>query len=269
MKLSADTIKKRMLEFTQLFSIERNVFQRFVIVYKYIYFLNTDPVAKSVLQKIFDETSKVMGEHSEDCLDEDQFLDVKGQAIFSRQFWIYYSNLEIIYGKMKKLKKCGVDDKLEFETLCQLFSKPYSRDMLSLSFKVVNSEIFNQLDKESFFEAEKEETWFDDKLSVLYVRSKKVLINKQDKITNAHKLLHHIFITNKNNIEDEFFYSEIADDEFGDMDYTKDQEAWKRYHRASEYVNEKICEQTDNEIRDFLVYNTGKQGRVKINKAYL
>ncbi len=119
-----------------------------------------------------------MGEHSEDCLDEDQFLDVKGQAIFSRQFWIYYSNLEIIYGKMKKLKKCGVDDRLEFETLCQLFSKPYSRDMLSLSFKVVNSEVFTQLNQTLFFDDSGEETRFDAKHSILYVKGKKILINK-------------------------------------------------------------------------------------------
>lgn len=269
MKLSADTIKKKMLELTQLFSIERNVFQRFVIVYRYIYFLNSDPVTKGILQKIFDETAKVIGEHGEENFNEDEFLDVKGEAIFSRQFWIYYTNLEVIYGKMKRLKTCAVDDKIEFDNLCRLFSKPYSRDMLELSFKVVNSEIFNQLDRDCFLVSEHEETYFDDKKSILYIKGKQVLINRQDKITNAHKLLCHIFITNKDNINEDFYYAEIAEDEFGELEYSSKRNGWKRYHRACEYVNGKVHEQTDGDIENFLVYNTGKKGRVKVNKKYL
>ena len=38
-----------MLEFTKLFCIETNIFQRFVIVYKYFKFLNKDPIVKDVL----------------------------------------------------------------------------------------------------------------------------------------------------------------------------------------------------------------------------
>lgn len=269
MKLSAETIKKKMLEFTQLFSIERNVFQRFVIVYKYIYFLHSDPITKNILQRIFDDTAKTLGEHSEECMDEDQFLNVKGEAIFTRQFWIYYTNLEVIYGKMTKMKTCGIEDKAEFDNLCRLFSKPYSRNMLELSFKVVNSEIFNELDKEDFFVSGQEETSFDPKHSILYVKGKKVLINKQDKITNAHKILHHVFVTNKDNTMDDFYYAEIAEDEFGELEYSSRRDGWKRYHRACEKVNQKASEQTDGDINDFLVYNTGKREYVKVNKKYL
>jgi len=145
MKLTADTIKEKMLEFTQLFSIERNVFQRFVIVYKYICFLHSDPLTKGILQKIFDSTAKVIGTDTDECLNEEEFLAVKGEAIFSRQFWIYYTNLEVIYAKMKKMKTHELDEAVEYDNLCRLFSKPYSKDMLELSFKVINSEIFHEL----------------------------------------------------------------------------------------------------------------------------
>ena len=167
------------------------------------------------------------------------------------------------------MRSCGINNKEELENLYKLFSKPYSRDMLELSFKVVNSEIFEELDKKSFFDKSSDDTSFDKKRSILYIKGKKVLINKQDRITNAHKLLHHIFVRNKKNIEDEFFYAEIAEDEFDDLDYRSQKNAWKRYHRACEYVNLKTSEQTDGDINDFLVYNTGKQGKVTINKKYL
>jgi len=268
MSTSPDTIKQKMLEFARLFNIERNVFQRFVIVYKYIYFLHSDPITKGILQKIFDHTSKVMGEHGENNLNEEQFLSVKGEAIFTRQFWIYYTNLEHIYEKMKGMRTCGIDDKAEIENLCRLFSKPYSSEMLMLSFRVVNSEVFDELDKDCFFDKNKDEIRFDYKKSILYIRGKKVLINRQDKITNAHKLLYYIFITNKNNIDDDFYYAEIAEDEFHELDYKTKPNNWSRYRRICQYVNEKVSEQTGGDIRDFLVYNTGKTGKVTINKKY-
>lgn len=136
-----------MLEFTKLFCIETNIFQRFVIVYKYFKFLNTEPIVKDVLQKIFDDTAKIIGEPEEN-MDEDKFLKVKGDALFSREFWVYYTNLEVIHGKMKKLQKCHLTDKSELEQLSKLFSKPYSKKMLELSLEVINSEVFNRLDQE-------------------------------------------------------------------------------------------------------------------------
>lgn len=270
MNLSAQNIKEKMDEFARLFSIERNLFQRFVIVYKYIRFLNSDPLVKNVLQKIFDDTAKVIGEPDE-CMDEDKFLNVKGKAIFSQEFWIYFNNLETIYGKMKKMKNCRIQDKKEFDTLCRLFSKPYSKQMLELSFKVVNSEVFDRIDQECFFccEDKSDKTYFDEKKSILYVKGRKIKITKQDKITNAHKILKYIFIDNKDNLNDDFYYSEIAEDEFGELEYNKDEKAWKKYHDSCKYINKVVEEKTKKQIKKFLIHNTGSRGRVKINKKYI
>lgn len=270
MKLFVSNIKEKMLEFTRLFSIETNVFQRFVIVYKYFRFLNRDPLVKNVLQKIFDETAKLVGEPEED-MNEDRFLDVKSEAIYSKGFWIYYTNLEVIHGKMKRLQKCHLADKAELEKLSKLFSKPYSKKMLELSFEVVNSEVFNRLDQESFCEDDEHEgeTYFNEDKSVLYVTGRKVLINKQDKITNAHKVLRYMFVSNKDNLTDDFYYSEMADTEFGELDYNRNPKAWERYRDTCKYINKLVQEQTDNVVKGFLMYNTGQKGRVKINKKYL
>ncbi len=259
-----------MLEFTKLFCIETNIFQRFVIVYKYFRFLNKDPIVKDVLQKIFDDTAKIIGEPEEN-MDEDKFLKVKGEALFSREFWVYYTNLEVIYGKMKKLQKCHLSDKTELEQLSKLFSKPYSKKMLELSFEVVNSEVFNRLDQETFcVEDEKDgETYFDEQNGILYIKGEKVEINKQDKITNAHKILRHIFVTNKDNTADDFFFSEIAEDEFQELDYKNRTNNWRKYARACEHINAKAKEQTGEAVIDFLIFNTGDTAKVKINSKYL
>jgi len=266
----ARNIKEKMNEFARLFSIEANIFQRFVIVYKYIRFLNSDPLIKSILQDIFNNTAKVIGSPDE-LLDEDKFLDVEGQMLFSHEFWIYYKNLEIIYGKMKKMKACCLKEKDDFNSLCNLFSKPYSKQMLELSFKVINSEIFDQLDQKAFIASTNndDKTYFDDIKGILYIKSMRVIIDKQDKITNAHKILRHIFITNKTNIFDDFYYAEIAEDEFGELDYKSDKNNWRKFHTACEILNNKIQKQTKNEINKYLIYNTGIKGKVKISKKYL
>lgn len=128
MTICAQTIKEKMSEFARLFSIERNIFQRFVIAYKYFTYLNTEPVIKDILQKIFDDTAKLMGEPEN--MDEDKFLEVKGEALYSQSFWMYYTNLEIIHGKMKKLKKCHIDDKTDCDNL-----KKLKRNLKEIIFK--------------------------------------------------------------------------------------------------------------------------------------
>jgi len=263
-------IKEKMLEFTRLFCIETSIFQRFVIIYKYIYFLNSDPLAKNIMQGIFDDHIKLMGESSDNYGDEDEFLKIKGDVLFSKEFWTYYSNLELVHKKMKKLKKSCVANKEEFDNFCRLFSRPYSKDMLVLSFKVVNSEVFDRLDKECFLNGKDDDnkTRFDEQKSVLYVRGVKVIINMKKKTTNAHKILHHIFVTNKGNLNDEFYFAEIAEDEFHELDYKGRKNNWRKYARACGDVNKKINKQ-DTEIPDFLVFNTGSQGNVRINNKYL
>ena len=271
MRLAIRKIKQKMLELTRLFCIEGNIFQKFVIVHKYIWFLNKDPLTKDILQKMFDDTSKVIGLLNRESMDEEEFLDVKGEAICTNDFWMYYSNLEVIYGKMKKIKECKICDKIKFDNLCRLFSKPYSQEMLELSFKVINSNVFDQLDQKSFLSDGKSEkqTWFDEKKSVLYIKGKKIYINRQDRMTNAHKVLRYIFITNKSNLTDDFFFSEIAEGEFGELDYKNRKNNWRTYFRACRDINTKIFAQTNELINNFLLFNTGRKGKVSVNKKHL
>jgi hypothetical protein len=270
MKAYYSALKEKMLELTRLFCIETNIFNRFVIIYKYITLIDKDPITKGVLQKIFDNTANMMGEAGQE-LNEDKFLNVKSEVIHTNEFWVYYSNLKIIYSRMKKIKECKICEKKEYDDLCRLFSKPYSKDSLKLSFKVVNSSIFEHLDQTNFLTEDDEEdkkTWFDEKRSTLWVKGEKIVIGKQDKIGNAHKLLRYIFISNKDNLKDDFFYSEMAEDEFEDFDeYKENHNRWRRYHAICCEVNKKIEDVI--KIKDFLKYNTGRKGKFIVNKKYL
>ncbi len=270
MKAYCSGLKEKMLELTRLFCIERNVFQKFVIVYKYITLIDKDPITQGILQKIFDDTARVMGEAGQN-LNEDRFLNVKNEVIHTNEFWVYYSNLKVIHSRMKKIKECHFYEKAEFEDLCRLFSKPYSPESLKLSFKVVNSNIFDRLDQDSFLEDEDDDkkTWFDEKKSLLYIKGLKIAIAKQNKETNAHKILKYIFVTNKDNLEDSFFYSEIAADEFGDTEYKADKNSWRKYFYACEEIQNKIRKATKNDVDNFLIFNTGQKGFIKLNSEYL
>lgn len=272
MKAYCSGVKEKMLELTRLFCVERNIFQKFVIIYKYITFIDKDPITQGILQRIFDDTAKAMGKAG-DSLNEDRFLNVESEVIHTNEFWVYYSNLKIIHSRMKKLKGCKVYEETDFNNLCRLFSRPYSAESLKLSFKVVNINIFDHLDQDSFLEEDEEEddkkTWFDDKKSILYIKGLKIAIAKQNKETNAHKILKYIFVDNKDNLDDDFFYSEIAADEFGDMEYKADKNSWRKYFYACEEIQNKIIKTTKGGVDNFLIFNTGQKGKLKLNSEHL
>ncbi len=270
MKAYYSTLKERMLELTRLFSVENSIFQRFVIIYKYITLINKDPITKNILQKIFDNTVNLMGEIGQD-LNEDNFLNVKSEIIHTNEFWVYYSNLKIIYNQMKKIKACQVYEKKDFNNLARLFSKPYSKESLRLSFQVINSNIFEELDRKSFLSSEDDnkKTWFNEKRSILYIKGEKINIKRRSADSNDHKILKYIFINNKNNLKDQFFFSEIAEDAFYDEEYRNNKNSWRKYHDACQKLKNKVVDNTKNKITDFFIFNSGKKGSIKINPKYL
>jgi|GEM_PF-3152633 len=110
---------------------------------------------------------------------------------------------------------------------------------------------------------------FDSKESLLFVEGFKIPISMRDKKTIAHDILEYIFIDNSENIDDDFYYSEIASEKFGDTGYKGTPTAWRRYQAACMDIQDKVRKQTANTIEDFLIYNASQRGRVRINQKYL
>lgn len=110
---------------------------------------------------------------------------------------------------------------------------------------------------------------FDEKKSVLNFKDYHIKIARQDEPTVAHGILNYIFNKSNRPLTDEFFFAEIAEAEFGDLDYTKKPNSWKRYYIACKDINEKIRKATPDKIEDFLRFNTGQKAKVLINAKYL
>jgi hypothetical protein len=110
---------------------------------------------------------------------------------------------------------------------------------------------------------------FDEKKSQLNFMGYRIQIARQDEPTVAHGILNHIFNNSDQELTDQFFFSEIADAEFGDLEYTKKPNAWKRYYIACKDIQEKIRTGTPEKIDDFLQFNTGQKAKVLINPKYL
>jgi len=272
MSLPHNTLKQKMLELTSLFSVETTIFERLVLIYKYFRLIDNDPLAKEMLQKIFNDSLEVFGKYDYE-IDElgKEFTTVDGKVLETTRFWHYMTNLRIIHRCMEKLYKSDLKDTKLMNDLRNLFSRSYSQETYELSMNIINNEVFEKLSEQKFVHLldKGSKTFFDDKKSALYVKGHGVQINKQGKITNAHKILHHIFVSNKDNITDEFYFSEIAEDEFGELDYKSRKNNWRTYARACEHVNSKVKKQTDGQITDFLVISSGTTGHVKVNPKYL
>lgn len=105
---------------------------------------------------------------------------------------------------------------------------------------------------------------FDAERSLLYVMGKRVRINMRSRETNAHKILKYLF--SQKNISDEAYYSEIIEEAFGESHKTT---KWTRCFTACRDIQNKVRGQTVDKIDDFLIFDTGVTGKVKINPKYI
>lgn len=210
---------------------------------------------------------KHSGEHSGKLL---KTLEVADEILWQTDTDFQYRNLYNVYKAIEK-------DDLPFSG-AWLFSgsKPDEpltpgnreeyQDFLDKIYKKVIRFLERQDPKEEIEETKG--LSFDETKSLLYFQGQKIKIAKQDKLTNAHKILKYLF--NKE-LRDESYYSEIAADEFGDDQehYAKTENSWRPYHTACQEIQEKIRKGTPEKIEDFLIFNTGKTGKARINPKYL
>tara|TARA_B100001989_G_scaffold251380_1_gene230472 strand:+ start:1070 stop:1792 length:723 start_codon:yes stop_codon:yes gene_type:complete len=135
---------------------------------------------------------------------------------------------------------------------------------------VGGSSVYRYLDglKNGFEEDEytnnSHEASFEEDESILNVAGYQIKIALQDKITNDHKILNYIL----NHDDEEVYYKDIAQNEFGEIAYGDKDTSWKRYHTSCKSINDKVREVTKGKINDFLIFNTGNKGRVRINGLY-
>jgi hypothetical protein len=103
--------------------------------------------------------------------------------------------------------------------------------------------------------------YFSQETGLLYLNNLDKI--KFKKLTYQHVLLKYLF---EQNLGDEVMYGSIL--EFALNDHDGDRK-WTRCHTACRNINDKIRKYSKAKIDDFLIFNTGKNGFVSINKKYL
>ena len=262
---SLKELKMKLVKNANAFSSADTVFQRSISIFKFIEIILKNKEAKKALDSILGEANKEL-----DCYQlsgEDNLMCEK--LGLNCKFWWFYSNLDEIHTLMKKYKE--TDDKKYHNKVKDILSDDYSQEVFSLSMKVVGGCVIVKMGKKEFIAGEvnkDEKTWFDDKKNILHVRAFKIMITREGKETNAQKTLKYIF-KDKDNLKDNFFYSEIAEDVFEDLEYKDDKNSWRRYNRTCQVINEKIFKNTKKAVENFLIYNTGQKGFLKINQEFI
>ena len=154
----------------------------------------------------------------------------------------------------------------------QDFNDTQYRKYIGILFDMLHNKIIDELDililRNEKNKNSKSRPHFKEANSTLVINGQKIKIARHDKHTNSHKLLKYIFVTKKGNPSEEYFYSEIAQEEFNDSEYHEDKNGWRKYHDAAVDINDKTRKGTKEKIEDFLILNTGKQGRIRLNKKY-
>jgi acyl carrier protein phosphodiesterase len=264
-------LKKNLKELADNFKEEQNHFRRCVLIYDYVEFLNTEQLIKESLGELFVEANNKIEEEPEIELPDDEESFMRSKIGWENNFWVYYANFLFIHNLMIKFKS-GKNRIKTLEQIEHAMARSYATDLLEISFKIVNDKLFEKLGQKEFIgkhcQINRNTTFNKGDLS-LYIKGEKVKISTTGKITNAAKILKHIFITNKDNLTDDFYYSEIAQEEFEDQDYKKDQKGWRKYFDACGKIQTKIKKATKNNISDFLIYSSGQAGKTKVNQKYL
>ena len=112
-----------------------------------------------------------------------------------------------------------------------------------------------------FLEKEKvvPEFGFDKETGILFFKNEQIRMTLKNDRTNAHLVLEYLF----DHLGEKISFRELAEDIFGEDEKTY---KWRKYYRACEDIKKKVYKKT--KIDDFIIFDSGKTGGVRINEKY-
>ena len=271
-------LKQKLLKLINPFYTDINNFERYLIIYGLLEKLHKDPKLRKIKEKI-----KIRNKAKQKSITKSNGLflylkkELENNSSFNNDICSCFEALNFVYQSILEIKKASErqSEKIE-DKLNQTIFVYQGMEILKHALKIFSHAIFDALDKERLLNEENKavikkikRTYFNEAKSTLFVLGEAVPISTNNKSTNAHKILKHIFIDNADNLDDDFFYSEIAEDEFGDLEHGKSGHSWRRYYDACKCIEKKIIKHTKNSVDNFLVFDCRKTGKVKINLEYL
>ena len=259
--------KNKLSEFVARFTEENSDFGKCVIIHDYMDFIHKSDKLRSVLQKVINDipTQITLFTEREVALCEADLFESKIELINNE--WIHYVVLTNMFYAIKDFTEASAPRRAYInEEIQKGFVLPYSREQFELSLKAFNKKLFHAIDVEMLVNSSNAQKiiTFDEQRSLLSIYGEKVEIAQRNKITVGHTILNYIFIKNSDNLDDDFFYKEIAEDEYSDEDYN-----WRKYHVACCEIKKKIKEQANKSLDDLLLFDTGRRGKISLNKKYL
>ena len=244
---------------------EENVFRKSVIVFNFVETILKNKEAKKSFDSLVAEAAEEI--NSAETGNEEDILKTK--LCCGSRFWRHFADLDAVHSIMKKMRRDK--DRRGLKKLSDIICQPYSANLFHAAFQVVGDCVLEKMEQEEFLKWVDKSglTWFDEKRSILYIKGEKIQIKRKSADSNDHKILKYIFKDNKDNLHDEFFFSEMAEDAFGDEDYRNDKNSWRRYHDACIKLKNKIVDNTKCKISDFFIFSSGQTGSIKISPKYL
>ena len=271
LNLQNSKLRGDLKKFVKLFDENTHDFGYYLIIYDFLEYLDKVSELKKKIRKLKKETKALKKSVSINGL---FLLLEKPEYDISilNDIGSSYLLLDIARDNLNNFKNKKSKTSVELRLNKTMQSKR-SKGVFGLALSTICNHCFDLLDKESFLgladKVNSDDLWFSEEKSLLFVQGYKITVSRHDKITNIHKIMKYVFIANAGNLDDDFFYSEIAMDEFEDLEYTKDKMSWKKYYDACFRFQAKVTKCTSGKINNLFIFNSGQQGRVKINPKYL
>lgn len=197
-------------------------------------------------------------------------------------FWPVFDELWQVYGAIRTLKRKVEEDGrpetgMRFAMLLEEFAvedkptpenhfllrKDRYKNWLRFTHPIVIEACKTWLDNPQGIE--KRQIISLDSSGVLTIGSYKISLNLRSEKTNAFYLMEKL-LEQADHLDDRFYYDELLIDVNDDP---KSESGWKKYYRAAKDIYEKIDNQTDGAVRDFILFSSGKNGWIQINSRYL
>lgn len=111
--------------------------------------------------------------------------------------------------------------------------------------------------------------FYDEEKRTLAIGNYTIPIAKHEGNNNAHEIMAYIFVDNKENLHEKFYYVDIAEKRFGGEYDGKNKNAHQPYSGACQRINQIVKDATDGKVKEFLDYNHSALGFVRVNPEYL
>ena len=281
MKIPKQQIKEKLANYAVQFQIETSSFQKMAILHEYVNFIGNNKIFSEILSNNDKKTAEFVKEISKDNIDIDNFKSIFKDIGFLKDgvnlkdypvdilelAKSVFRSLSVMAFAMEEYKQA--DDKRQKKleaNIKEVFSDPLKISIVNMQLSLLNTKLFNILDKEMFLNKNSLENKiiFDKEKSILHIKGKKVKIKRKADLPIEHYILEYLF--EQDDKTEEAYYQDIATEKLRELEYNNKTD-WKKYYNACERLQTKI--QAETNINDFLIFTTNKTGNVKINKKYL